>query len=49
MDEPTSGLDSATSAHLMSILGELAGRYITIVATIHQPRREVFEGVSGRD
>ncbi|PHU19372.1 ABC transporter G family member 11 [Capsicum chinense] len=44
LDEPTSGLDSAASYHVMNRIVQLAkqdGR--TVVASIHQPSREVFE------
>lgn len=43
LDEPTSGLDAATSISLLHSLHHLSNRGVTIVATIHQPRREIFE------
>lgn len=43
LDEPTSGLDSTSAYSLMQLLSVLARKNRTIVCTIHQPRREVFE------
>ena len=42
LDEPTSGLDSATSMTLLNGLHELADLGTTIVATLHQPRKEIL-------
>nr|KAJ3420350.1 hypothetical protein HK105_005783 [Polyrhizophydium stewartii] len=43
LDEPTSGLDSRASLEVMQILAELAKKGYTIIVSIHQPRREIFE------
>ncbi|MBK6734073.1 MAG: FHA domain-containing protein [bacterium] len=43
LDEPTSGLDATAALEVMQILRDLADSGKTIVVTIHQPRREVFE------
>jgi ABC-type multidrug transport system ATPase subunit len=42
LDEPTSGLDSATSISLMNCLHSLAVLGTNVVATLHQPRSEIF-------
>ena len=42
LDEPTSGLDSTTSVNLCTSLRHIANCGVTIVATIHQPRVEIF-------
>lgn len=42
LDEPTSGLDSATSASILTLLKELALSGTTIIATLHQPSKEMF-------
>jgi energy-coupling factor transporter ATP-binding protein EcfA2 len=44
LDEPTSGLSSVAAEHVVRLLQELARRdRLTIVATVHQPSRDVFE------
>ncbi|GAB2226100.1 hypothetical protein Droror1_Dr00021890 [Drosera rotundifolia] len=44
LNEPTSGLDSAASYHVMSRIIKLAEKdRRTVIASIHQPRSEVFE------
>lgn len=45
LDEPTSGLDSASAMLLMELLRSLASRGRTVICTIHQPRREVYDSV----
>ena len=40
--EPTSGLDSGTSISLMNSLHSLAALGVNVVATLHQPRNEIF-------
>lgn len=42
VDEPTTGMDSFTAEKLVEILGRLAKRGRTIIATIHQPNSEIF-------
>jgi ABC-type multidrug transport system ATPase subunit len=42
LDEPTSGLDSATSISVLSALHDLGTQGVNIVATLHQPRIEIF-------
>lgn len=43
-DEPTSGLDSLSAALVVSSLQRIAtSRGVTVVCTIHQPSKEVFE------
>ncbi|MDD5309113.1 MAG: ATP-binding cassette domain-containing protein [Deltaproteobacteria bacterium] len=56
LDEPTSGLSSSDAKSVMKVLKDLADKGRTIVLTIHQPSREVYEmmhnvlilGVGGR-
>ncbi|KAI8917329.1 P-loop containing nucleoside triphosphate hydrolase protein, partial [Entophlyctis helioformis] len=43
LDEPTSGLDARSSLEVMSILSHLSRQGYTVIASIHQPRREIFE------
>ncbi|MBR6470398.1 MAG: ATP-binding cassette domain-containing protein, partial [Victivallales bacterium] len=46
LDEPTSGLSSKDSDDLMHVLAALArDKEMTIVMTIHQPSREMFEQI----
>ena len=45
LDEPTSGLDSTTSVSLCQALRRIAFAGVTVVATIHQPRAEIFEAI----
>jgi ABC-type multidrug transport system ATPase subunit len=42
LDEPTSGLDSGTSISLINCLHTLSSFGTNIVATLHQPRNEIF-------
>lgn len=42
LDEPTSGLDSASSLLVVTCLHFLASKGVTVCATIHQPRTEIF-------
>jgi len=42
LDEPTSGLDAATSRSIMRSLKSLSQHGVSVVATIHQPRPDVF-------
>jgi ABC transport system ATP-binding/permease protein len=37
LDEPTSGLDPSTSAEVLRLLRQLAGRGVTVVLTTHEP------------
>lgn len=56
LDEPTSGLSSADAKSVMEILKELSNKGRTIIMTIHQPAKEIYElmdnalilGVGGR-
>jgi len=43
LDEPTSGLDSASSLLVITFLHFLASKGVTVCATIHQPRIEIFK------
>ncbi len=56
LDEPTSGLSSSDAKSVMQVLKELSNRGRTIIITIHQPAKEIYEmmdnalvlGVGGR-
>ncbi len=56
LDEPTSGLSSSDAKSVMEILKELSKKGRTIIMTIHQPAKEIYElmdnalilGVGGR-
>lgn len=56
LDEPTSGLSSSDAKSVMEILKELSNKGRTIIMTIHQPAKEIYElmdnalilGVGGR-
>ncbi|MCU0661870.1 MAG: ATP-binding cassette domain-containing protein [Myxococcota bacterium] len=56
LDEPTSGLSSSDAKSVMQVLKELSRKGRTIIITIHQPAKEVYElmdnalilGVGGR-
>eukprot|EP01133_Synstelium_polycarpum_P012624 gene12624-14819_t len=43
LDEPTSGLDAFTAHNLVSTLLSLARGGKTIIATMHQPRADIFQ------
>jgi ABC-type multidrug transport system ATPase subunit len=44
VDEPTTGLSATDALELIQILSELCKRFhFTVIATIHQPRTEIFE------
>lgn len=44
LDEPTSGLSSVDAEHVVKLLHDLARQNsMTIIATIHQPSRDVFK------
>jgi ABC-type multidrug transport system ATPase subunit len=42
LDEPTSGLDSSSSKEVCGLLKALAGKGMTVVSVIHQPRADIF-------
>lgn len=42
LDEPTTGLDATSAFHLVKTLKHLATTGRTVVATIHQPRSDIF-------
>ena len=42
LDEPTTGLDATSALHVMSTLKYLAKKGRTIIASIHQPRSEIW-------
>jgi ABC-type multidrug transport system ATPase subunit len=56
LDEPTSGLSSSDAKSVMDVLKKLSDKGRTIILTIHQPAKEIFEmmdnalilGVGGR-
>lgn len=43
LDEPTSGLDSTAAYRLVATLRGLAGRGMTVVASVHQPSSRVYQ------
>lgn len=45
LDEPTTGLDAAAAWSLMSTLSALTQHGVTLLAALHQPRREIWEAV----
>ncbi|KAL4857919.1 ATP-binding cassette sub-family G member 2 [Chlorella vulgaris] len=45
LDEPTSGLDSYTADNLMHALKAVAARGRVVVASLHQPSRDVFHSL----
>eukprot|EP00826_Nyctotherus_ovalis_P046230 TRINITY_DN51_c0_g2_i5.p1 TRINITY_DN51_c0_g2~~TRINITY_DN51_c0_g2_i5.p1 ORF type:complete len:706 (+),score=187.88 TRINITY_DN51_c0_g2_i5:214-2331(+) len=42
VDEPTTGMDTFTAGKLVELMGKLAKRGRTIIATIHQPNSEIY-------
>ena len=42
IDEPTTGMDTFTARKLVELMGKLAKKSRTIIATIHQPNSEIF-------
>ena len=46
LDEPTTGLDARSAAVVMRVIGKVAARGVTVIATIHQPSAAVFLGFS---
>jgi ABC-type multidrug transport system ATPase subunit len=42
LDEPTTGLDAASALSVVRTLRQLAARGRTVVATLHQPRMEIW-------
>jgi ABC-type multidrug transport system ATPase subunit len=45
LDEPTMGLSSTGSLQVMRILASIAASGVTVVAVIHQPRREILRHI----
>ncbi|KAL5269361.1 hypothetical protein ACHWQZ_G003001 [Mnemiopsis leidyi] len=43
LDEPTTGLDSFNAYNLIETLCRLSRRNVVVIATIHQPRSELFQ------
>ena len=43
LDEPTTGLDSSTAMELVQTLVSIAENGQTVLLSIHQPRRDIFE------
>ncbi|KAJ3337512.1 hypothetical protein HDU93_001005 [Gonapodya sp. JEL0774] len=43
LDEPTSGLDATAALQVANILKAISQLGLTVVAVIHQPRKEIFE------
>ncbi|KAL2016210.1 hypothetical protein VTK56DRAFT_4067 [Thermocarpiscus australiensis] len=43
LDEPTSGLDATAANSIMRTLKALARLGISVIVTIHQPRKEIFD------
>ena len=44
LDEPTTGLDTTNALYLTLVLVQMCReRQATVVASLHQPRREIFE------
>ena len=46
LDEPTSGLDSATSISLLHSLHHISANGVNVVATLHQPRKEILDMIN---
>eukprot|EP00826_Nyctotherus_ovalis_P046225 TRINITY_DN51_c0_g1_i3.p1 TRINITY_DN51_c0_g1~~TRINITY_DN51_c0_g1_i3.p1 ORF type:complete len:700 (-),score=192.14 TRINITY_DN51_c0_g1_i3:124-2223(-) len=42
VDEPTTGMDTFTARKLVELMGRLAKKSRTIIATIHQPNSEIY-------
>ncbi|KAG5190217.1 P-loop containing nucleoside triphosphate hydrolase protein, partial [Tribonema minus] len=45
LDEPTSGLDAGSALAVMRLVAAAARRGTAVVASLHQPRREVFDAL----
>jgi ABC-type multidrug transport system ATPase subunit len=45
MDEPTTGLDAANALRVLEVLRSLAESGVNCVATLHQPRKDIFESI----
>ncbi|KAL7419907.1 hypothetical protein Q5752_005823 [Cryptotrichosporon argae] len=43
VDEPTSGLDSSIALSVMQVLRDIAATGRTVIATIHQPRSDIWQ------
>lgn len=43
VDEPTSGLDSSIALSVMQVLKDIASTGRTVIATIHQPRSDIWK------
>lgn len=43
VDEPTSGLDSSIALSVMQVLKDIAATGRTVIATIHQPRSDIWK------
>lgn len=44
LDEPTSGLDATSAASIMRLLKGISRLGVTMIATVHQPREQIFDG-----
>ncbi|KAI7365213.1 hypothetical protein KC354_g5046 [Hortaea werneckii] len=42
LDEPTSGLDATSAASIMRLLKGISRLGVTIIAIVHQPRKQIF-------
>jgi ABC-type multidrug transport system ATPase subunit len=45
LDEPTSGLSSLGALQIMQVLGRIAASGVTVVAVVHQPRRDMLRHI----
>jgi ABC-type multidrug transport system ATPase subunit len=45
LDEPTSGLSGLGALQIMQVLGRIAASGVTVVAVIHQPRRDMLRHI----
>ncbi|CAM9624413.1 unnamed protein product, partial [Chrysoparadoxa australica] len=43
LDEPSTGLDSSNALRLMQLIKNIADRGTTVLASIHQPRQDIFD------